>query len=128
MANLKNINFMSQDLFENIEQADDELYAVRASGIGFPSSRYEDLVLGASGTQYTAPANGYFAISKMTASLNQFFQFQNISKKFLLIFQPYSSGSGINFIFPVQKGDIVATQYTASGTTAYFRFIYAEGE
>ena len=36
MANLKNINFMSQDRFESIEQADDELYAVSASGIGFP--------------------------------------------------------------------------------------------
>ena len=32
------------------------------SGWGMPSSRYINLTLGASGTVYTAPANGYFAV------------------------------------------------------------------
>lgn len=128
MANLKNINLMSQDIFESIEQVDDELYAVSASGIGFPSSRYEDLTLGASGTQYTAPANGWFSISKNTAATNQYINFRNATKSYNLLFQPNLSGGTINVIFPVQKGDIVQVNYSASGTTNQFRFIYAVGE
>ena len=76
----KKLRFMLQDKFETITEADDELYAVNGSGIGFPSSRYEDLILGATGTKYTAPANGWFFISKKTASTNQYFQFQNQTK------------------------------------------------
>lgn len=128
MANLKNINFMSQGTFESIETADDELYAVSASGIGFPSSRYEDLTLGATGTTYTAPANGWFYLSKTTSSTNQYIHFGNETKGYTLNQFVPTSGNNCRLIFPVQKGDIVKVTYTAGGTTNNFRFIYAEGD
>lgn len=37
------------------------------SGLGMPSSKYIDLTLGASGTTYTAPANGWV---NMRGSIN----------------------------------------------------------
>lgn len=126
MANLKNVNLMSQDTFESIEQADDELYAVSASGIGFPSSRYEDLTLGASGTEYTAPANGYFCVSKGASSSN-YVRFTNLSSKLArTVVSSYNSRCDIDML--ARKNEVVKIEYTASGTTEYFRFIYAEGE
>ena len=128
MANLKNINLMSQGTFESITPVDDELYAVSASGIGFPSSRYEDLRLGASGTTYTAPANGYFYLSKTTANTNQYIEINNITRGYGTILPCYSSGANLRDKLQVQKGDIVTVWYTASGATNTFHFIYAEGE
>lgn len=118
MANLKNINLMSQDTFESIEQADDELYAVSASGIGFPSSRYEDLTLGASGTQYTAPANGYFRAN--VAKGGCVMLYGTILNGFNA--SAMEGGCSIN----ARKGTGVTLYYT--GTLVSVKFIYAEGE
>jgi hypothetical protein len=127
MANLKNVNLMSQDTFNNIEQVDDELYAVSASGIGFPSSRHEDLTLGASGTTYKAPANGYAYVNKESTASGQYV---NIYDGTVASHRNISSASGqpILVLAPVLKGKNFKVEYTAAGTTKQFRFIYAEGE
>ena len=126
---LKNINMMSKELYGGLSDvATDELYAISGSGFGFPSDRYDDLELGASATRYTAPANGWFYISMTTAAANQYFAFENMTKNYQMQTKPSASGSTCRFIFPVQKNDVVKVNYTATGTTNYFRFIYAEGE
>ena len=126
---LKNINMMSKERYEEIDfPATDELYAISGSGFGFPSNRYDDLVLGASGTKYTAPANGWFFISKKSSSTNQYIDMANDEKKYNTTFQPNVSEASIRFILPVQKGDVVNVTYNAGGDTTSFRFIYAEGE
>lgn len=124
----KKLRFMLQDKFETITEADDELYAVNGSGIGFPSSRYEDLILGASGTEYTAPANGYFYLNKASGSTNQYIEFNNTDRAYSTILHAYASGASLRLLLPVQKDDVASLWYTASGTTNTFRFIYAEGE
>lgn len=123
---LKNINMLSKEMYSGLSDvATDELYAISGSGFGFPSDRYDDLELGASGTEYTAPANGYFCIAK-NASSGQYIYFgvnTGISVQY------WASASGyIQGFFPVMKGQNVELAYTASGTTAFFKFIYAEGE
>lgn len=118
MANLKNINLMSQSTFESIEQADDELYAVSASGIGFPSSRYEDLTLGATGTAYKAPANGYFRAN--VAKGGSVMMYGNVLNGFNASL--IEGGCCISML----KGTTMTLFYT--GTITSFRFIYAEGE
>lgn len=126
---LKNVNLLTKEQYDGIaEPASDELYAVSGSGFGFPSSNYEDLKLGASGTEYTAPANGYFYISKVTGNTNQYIEINNITKGYGTILPCYNSGVNLRDKLQVQKGDVVAVWYTASGATNYFRFIYAEGE
>ena len=119
------LRYMSQDKFETITEADDEFYAVSGSGIGFPSNKSEDLTLGASGTKYTAPANGYFAIAKGCSSGQHIY----MATSGAIATQVWGAGGGyIQSYIPVLKGHAVIVEYTASGTTAFFRFVYAEGE
>lgn len=96
------------------------------SGLGMPSNRYIDLTLGASGSKYTAPANGWVVINKKGGV-----EYAYIS----LIQDPsiIAQYRGIRYdddicgVIPVRKGNF-SVQYNATGTTNRFRFIYAEGE
>ena len=90
-----------------------------------PSGTYEDLVLGASGTAYTAPANGWFVFGKATDSANQYISLNN-DKISITSFAPLI-GENIRIYIPVLKNDNVKVSYNAAGTIVAFRFIYAQG-
>jgi hypothetical protein len=95
------------------------------AGYAMPSNRYIDLTLGASGSTYTAPANGWVAIAKACSS-GQFIFMVNGSG---VATQNWGAGSGyIQSYLPVSKGKPFIVDYTASGATAFFRFHYAEGD
>jgi hypothetical protein len=100
------------------------------SSYAMPSNKYIDLTLGASGTTYTAPANGWFYLSK-TAGSDWYFAELSVVKDGQTLFYIYADAyrtSACSVIIPVKKGDNVKAVYNATGTTNYFRFIYAEGE
>lgn len=102
------------------------------SGYSMPSDRYVDLELGASGTTYTAPANGWFLVSKNINS-GQYIKIYNLpanSAKVMIGACASSSFANFNQVIgvPVKKGDRAQVTYTASGTTNWLRFVYAEGE
>lgn len=94
------------------------------SGLGMPSSRYIDLTLGATGSQYTAPANGYYYCYR-SGGTSKHLNLNNISKGYMIQSKDDSNNSAL--ILPVSKGDTVTVNYY-DGTTQTFRFIYAEGE
>ena len=94
------------------------------AGLGMPSDTYEDLTLGASGTTYTAPANGWFNIAK-TSSGTQYLDLQNQTS--LIFISNNLSSSTMRLYIPAKKGDVVKISYNATGATEFFRFIYAEG-
>ena len=96
------------------------------AGLGMPSDRYIDLTLGASGSNYTAPANGYFCISKISTGTNQFVALINDKNVRSNVY--CDSGSYGYVSIPAKKGDVVFAVYSMGGTTEFFRFIYAEGE
>lgn len=98
-----------------------------ASGLGMPSERYIDLTFGASGTEYIAPANGWYYVNKQSTSSNQYIKLENLNN--VLSSQGESSTSnGWNFAFiPTKKDDTVRLTYSAGGE-GLLRFIYAEGE
>ena len=98
------------------------------SGLSMPSSRYIDLTLGSSGTEYTAPANGYFYIDKISASTNQYVNLTNVTKSFELHNQINPTSTAITVFMPVLKNDVITAKYTASGSTKTFRFYYAQGD
>ena len=128
---LKNVNMLSKEQFDTIaEPVKDELYAISGSGFGFPSNRYIDLTLGASGTSYTAPANGYFYFSKKSSATGQYAVMTNGTDGVAgeLGDGNAASGFGVHILRPVRKGESVKINYTVAGATNYFRFIYAEGE
>ena len=99
------------------------------SGWSMPSNRYIDLTLGASGTTYTAPANGYFFVSKKSTAATQEFVFENRSAAIFSVGQDsVTANRTIRMIISAKKGDNIYTYYTLGGSTDNFRFIFAEGE
>ena len=97
-----------------------------ASGLGMPSIRYIDLTLGASGSTYTAPANGWVFFSKKSTEARQWIQI--VARKSYSYHQILAvTVNPINFLYPVIKNETFEINYTAAGSTEKFRFIYAEG-
>ena len=91
-----------------------------------PSNKSIDLTLGASGTEYTAPANGYFYINKVAGSDWYYVRMRNAISNIDLFVDAYRT-TPLTSIIPAKKGEIVYVYYNATGTTNSFRFIYAEG-
>ena len=96
---------------------------------GMPSNKYIDLILGASGSTYTAPANGYFYISKTSGRTNGYLQVANRYANSMTSVSHCNIETDWVFAWiPVKKGDVVVVLYNVTGTTNTFQFIYAEGE
>lgn len=95
------------------------------------SDRYDDLELKASGSTYTAPANGWFWIQKLSSSTGQYLtpviKDSNGNIKYTLTSQPTAAGYDAEILAPVSKGDVISIGYSVGGATKSFRFIYAKG-
>lgn len=92
-----------------------------------PSDKYINLTLGASGTTYAAPANGYLVLDKNSSGAGQF---TNISNNTIgLTAQQLSTATaqGLPCFLVCKKGDSLAISYSAGGSLVRFRFIYAVG-
>lgn len=96
---------------------------LQASGAGMPSNRYIDLTLGASGSTYTAPANGWVLIGKRCTANQYLGTYANSIMRRMEVW----NSNYCSLFFPVRKGDIFPISYTADGQTEVFRFVYAEG-
>lgn len=95
-----------------------------------PSSVYTDLTMGGRGTEYTAPANGWFAFGKRANAVGQYFNVVYVSPATIPYWSDVSSGATGNILghlIPVQKGQIIRIDYSAGGVDIVCRFIYAEG-
>lgn len=124
---LKNINMLTKEQFDGVENpAPDELYAVSSSGFGKPSSKYVDLSLGASGAQYTAPADGWVCLEKETTGSNQWLQLN--TGRIIDLSNAPASGNSLTALIPVSKGEPFWAYYSAAGNTLRFKFIFDEGE
>ena len=99
------------------------------SGLGMPSDKYVDLTLGASGSTYTAPANGWVNCRKTLTGNGGYIVIANITKDYWVQNTSYYSGHVARAILPVSKGDIFYVEYddNTGGTVKAFKFIYAEG-
>lgn len=100
--------------------------SIVAAKASMPSSTYDDLTLGASGTEYTAPADGWFAINKSAGSANLYLTMANKSNN-MQTGNVYAAAGQFRCYIPAKKGDKVVVYYSMTGTTNMFRFIYAEG-
>lgn len=95
-----------------------------SSTLSMPTGYYTSLTLGSSGSSYTAPADGWFLISKVTND----YQYVSMLTNKMRVSGATGHNGFYNYLFlPVRKGDTVSVHYTASGTTELFRFVYAEG-
>lgn len=121
-------SFQPKQPFRAVDYGDCLLKTDKAeiSGWGMPSSKYIDLTLGASGTSYTAPANGWVFIS---ANVSQAGGYVQIYKNIYSVLQRVVTADTTAIcLMPVKKGEAYNMYYTSITKTNMFRFIYAEGE
>lgn len=101
------------------------------SKIGFPDvTHFDDLTIGATGSSYIAPGNGWFSINKGLGTSNTFVQLKAVDANDAEIYasQTFGNNFGGRVFLPVVKGTKVVLDYSATGQNTYFKFIYAEGE
>lgn len=99
------------------------------SGLGMPSNRYETPTVGASGSTYTAPANGWFYIYIMSnaGSAYQTIYMENIGKCCTSNTSP-ANVNALACTLPFQEGDVLRLYWSkVSSSTMTFRFYYTEG-
>ena len=108
------------------------------SSWGFPSNRYIDLELGASGSTYTAPANGWYYLQKKSGANYQYSVIFALKDgettgetieaiEYGAIEWTPLGNNGNAIMLKVPKGKKVVINYSLTGATELFRFIYAEG-
>ena len=102
-------------------------YMVHAA---MPSDRKVNLTLPASGRTVTAPGDGYIYLSKTSNSTYQYVDLFSLTSSGVLLLEmseTLEEGQVARLWLPVRKGQKVQINYTASGTTNQFWFIYANG-
>lgn len=119
LAGLPDISGKANVSLDNLSSAGD----IYGSKLGMPSSAYTDLTIGADGTQYTAPANGYVNFACLAGTMLQLYN-KSSSELFSSVVAANSSALGI--WLPVKKGDIFSI-YSVVTTPWRLRFHYAEG-
>ena len=97
-----------------------------ASGLGMPSNSYDDLIFGADGATYTAPADGYFYLE---AYQNSTAAGCGLGGSYFATWQqaPGANNYLMRSYIPVKKGQVVTGYVYGTIRDVVFRFIYAEG-
>ena len=95
------------------------------AGWAMPSSVYDTLTLGASGAQYTAPANGYVFLA--TTSNLSYFYIVNETTGFASGVTNAGTGFTSRIFLPIKKGEVFSIQYQVAPSSVIFSFYYAEG-
>lgn len=97
------------------------------AGWAMPSDKFTNLTLGASGTKYTAPANGYF-YAQMDPQADKYIDWYSSTVDFGTVMTGASSNAVFRAWCPVRKGDRVTFYYNVSNPTGVIlKFVYAEG-
>ena len=102
------------------------------AGASMPSDKYIDLAWGASGTEYVAPANGYYILIDRATAVGQMIAC-NVNYPDGTLAYGLVSASPTNYfqckgLYPVLKGYRLLLGYSTVGTDfRLFRFVYAQG-
>lgn len=127
MSSGKITNLYPKRVFHDIGYNDSN----EISGWSAPGKNYVEISLGASGTQYTAPANGWFAFGKRASAVGQYLNVMYDSPSSFGAWSDVSAGASGNILghlVQVMKNQKVTVNYSAGGDTTISRFIYANGE
>lgn len=123
-------------------KADVDLTNLNSSGtsqsakLAMPSNTYDELIIGAAGATYTAPANGYFCVNgKDSGSTGTAYVVLRNQTRYFGVSGTNTdsslSPSWTGYILPAKKGDEIKFYYaggtTWNNTNWSFRFYYAEG-
>lgn len=104
--------------------------SIKIAHNAMPSDTYTTLTLGASGTEYLAPADGYVHLGKKASTGGQSIGIypRNVNNVELGGIKAISYTNDYMYIFlPVRKGQKYRVYYSADGALDWFRFFYAVG-
>ena len=94
-----------------------------------PSTSRSEITLRASGSAYTAPANGYITISKLSGFNGiGFLRLCNNTAGIESQASPTGDWITTGLFVPVKKGDEFVVDYNLTGQTWFFRFVYDKGQ
>lgn len=96
------------------------------SGWGMPSDKYTDLTFGVSGSEYTAPANGWYKASVLSSSNSKSTLSLTTSHGAISVSHCFLSNQALGGMVPITKNETFSVFYE-NATTRYLQFIYAEG-
>lgn len=97
------------------------------ANMAMPSDQYVDLSFSASGTGYTAPADGYFFFWGITTVDWGDFCFIDADGAFGSTLVRAPNGGGVKVLYPCRKGETVYLNYSRTVYAQVFRFYYAQG-
>ena len=101
------------------------------SGLAMPSKKFTSLTAGASGSTFTAPANGWFSLQGAGTTSFCFMGLIAISESggdlYANSMVVYQVGNGLDCLLPVKKGQVIKINYY-NANVSNFRFFYAEGD
>ena len=130
------LNFYSSEsqLTSQANPSATELHMIPAGGVSLPSNtRYIDFTLPASLGSYTAPADGWISLMKVSgdtgknvAMISRVSGSTSLANISTTVFST-GTANDLSIFIPVTAGALVNFYYSASGTTKYCRFIYANG-
>lgn len=89
-----------------------------------PSSNHIDLTLPANDTIITAPSDGYYYLEKVGVEMGQYVALFNNTISMSDLDRAVNVNNTIRCSIPANTGDEIRIQYTASGITKAFKFIY----
>lgn len=121
-SNSKIALFNPKTVFHAVDYSDTD-FIVNQS---MPSNRYIDLTLGASGASYTAPADGYVSFCKVAQEFPREILVMNDAGMTSQIISS-ANGQWLRAWLPVRKGSSFTVVYDITGSTMFFRFVYANG-
>ena len=104
-----------------------ELTKSKVAEYAMPSDTYDTLTVGASGSTYTAPANGKYQIKGISSLQGGYGYFSNLTNGLENISQAHTDNVTISSYIEVKKGTVVTLSY-GSFNISVCRFIYAQGE
>lgn len=116
--------------FRAVDKSNDKPWL---SSLSMPSGKYKDIELRTTGTIYTAPANGWYAIRKKVGIATAgvifaVYDYAGTTEIYRISAKNSVAEDEVALIIPILKRQVLHVAYDATGETIYFRFIYAQGE
>lgn len=112
------------DLSDNTRQYNNTISS-QVAHMAMPSDKYIDLTLGASGTTYTAPADGWFIYRADASTDNGYINMTSSTR--LCSISTTNSVRLVGGFIACKKGDEVQVDYSPLSVIPWFRFVYAVG-
>lgn len=111
---------------KSVQIATTEWVWANATWMPFPSTKYTNLTLNASGASYTAPATGWFMIDLVSAKSGDILNCNTNTSIYVSLYAT-TAKQGLKTFIPVNKGHLLFINYTSGMIKEVFRFIYALG-